>query len=100
MKLPTKNALGPALRCARVAQGVSQEDFGAVSSRTYVSQIERGERHATLSKVDDLSQVLRLHPATVAALAYLPHPPDIPAVERLLATIRTELTSISKAGGA
>ena len=98
MKLLPKNALGPALRCARVAQGLSQEDFGAVSSRTYVSQLERGERHATLSKVDDLSQVLRLHPATVAALAYLPHPPDMPAIEQLLATIRTELTSISNAG--
>ncbi|MDG0857254.1 helix-turn-helix domain-containing protein [Roseateles puraquae] len=100
MKLLRKNALGPALRCARSAQGVSQEDFGAVSSRTYVSQLERGERHATLSKVDDLSEVLGLHPATVAALAYLPHPPDLAAIERLLATIRAELTSISTAGHA
>ncbi len=99
MKSFPKNALGQALRCARSAQRVSQEDFGAVSSRTYISQLERGERHATLSKVDDLSQVLRLHPASLAVLAYLPQPPDIPAIERLLATIRSELTSISNASG-
>ena len=94
MKPLPKNALGQALRYARRAQGVSQEDFGAVSSRTYLSQLERGERHATLSKIDVLSQVLRLHPASVVALSYLQDSLDEDAMEGLLATIRSELTQL------
>lgn len=97
MKSSPRNQLARALRTARHALGVSQEGFGDVSGRTYVSQLERGERHATLSKVDDLASVLGLHPASLVALAYLPARPSEASVEALLSSIRADLLSL--AGG-
>lgn len=36
------DAIGQALRNARVRKGLTQEDFGSISSRTYISSLERG----------------------------------------------------------
>jgi len=41
MKQPA-SSFGRALRYARRARGLPQEEFDAVSSRTYISAIERG----------------------------------------------------------
>lgn len=95
MKSSPRNQLARALRMARHALGVSQEGFGDVSGRTYVSQLERGERHATLSKVDDLASVLGLHPASLVALAYLPARPSEASVDALLASVRAELLALT-----
>lgn len=65
-----KNHFGLALRTLRKAKNLSQEDFGALSSRTYVSTLERGLKNPTLNKVDELAQVLELHPLTVLVLTY------------------------------
>lgn len=59
-----------ALRRARKAQGMTQEDFSTASSRTYVSMLERGVRSPTLSKINELSETLGIHPLTLLALAY------------------------------
>ncbi|CAM8636232.1 Cro/C1-type helix-turn-helix domain [Comamonadaceae bacterium] len=50
---------------------MSQEDFGLISSRTYVSSLERNLKSPTLSKVDELATVLGVHPLTLLAGAYL-----------------------------
>jgi len=50
---------------------MSQEDFGLISSRTYVSSLERNQKSPTLSKVDELATVLGVHPLTLLAGAYL-----------------------------
>ncbi|MGJ7538389.1 MULTISPECIES: helix-turn-helix domain-containing protein [unclassified Variovorax] len=63
-----------AFRTARVAVGISQEAFDTVSSRTYVSIIERGVNAPTLTKIDALVRVLGLHPLTVLTLAYASSP--------------------------
>lgn len=91
--MPTspKNNLARALRKARAATGLSQEDFGSVSGRTYISQLERRERHATLTKVDELASVIGVHPTALLLLAYLPERPSKDAAERLLATAREDL---------
>lgn len=65
-----KNHFGLALRTLRKAKKLSQEDFGTLSSRTYVSTLERGLKNPTLNKVDELAQVLGLHPLTILVLAY------------------------------
>ena len=65
-----------------------------VSGRTYISQLERGERNATLSKLDDLAAVLGLHPATLVALSYLPPSATPTEVEKLLSRIRDEATRV------
>jgi len=94
MKNSPQNHLGLALRRARNAARLSQEDFGEVSGRTYISQLERGERQATLAKVDGLASVLRVHPATLVTLAYLSDRSGGDSVEKLLMTVRDELRAI------
>lgn len=59
------------MKFARKARKLSQEQFGLVSSRTYVSTLERGEYSPTLNKVDQLAEVLDIHPLTLITLAYV-----------------------------
>lgn len=67
-----RKAFGKALRMVRIARGLTQEDFGIVSSRTYVSSLERGQKSPTIDKLDDLARVLRIHPVALLALAHVP----------------------------
>lgn len=88
-----KVAFGMALKKARNAKNLTQEDFGIVSSRTYVSTIERGIKSITLDKLEEFSQVLNIHPLTLLTLAYLQ---DYPLKnEELLNLIKSELASVS-----
>lgn len=66
----TCNTFGSALKTIRTRKRLTQEDFGELSSRTYVSTLERGLKSPTLSKIDELSQVLGVHPLTLLTLAY------------------------------
>jgi transcriptional regulator with XRE-family HTH domain len=50
---------------------MSQEQFDVVSSRTYISAIERGLKQPTVAKVDALAGVLGLHPLTLLTLSYI-----------------------------
>ncbi|MES9990236.1 MAG: helix-turn-helix transcriptional regulator [Candidatus Thiodiazotropha endolucinida] len=63
-------AFGKALRRVRKTQGLSQEGFGLVSSRTYLSTLERGLKSPTLDKIEALASVLNVHPLTLLTLAY------------------------------
>ncbi|MDE1947370.1 MAG: helix-turn-helix transcriptional regulator [Burkholderiales bacterium] len=94
VKRAPRNQLPQALRLARTARGLSQESFAEVSGRTYLSQLERGERRPTLTKLDDLAGVLEIHPASLAALSYLPKSATAADVERLLRHIRSDLTDL------
>ncbi|OIQ88793.1 helix-turn-helix domain protein [mine drainage metagenome] len=66
-----KESLGLALKKARIAKKVTQEDFSNISSRTYVSTLERGLYTPTVEKVDTLAKVIGVHPLTILSLAYL-----------------------------
>lgn len=68
------NTFPNALKSLRVTKQLSQEDFSLVSSRTYVSALERGIYSPTLSKVDALAEVLDVHPLTLLALSYMKTP--------------------------
>src|ERR1035437_3106391 len=67
----TKNRFPAALKAARKSLNMTQEAFGLVSSRTYVSSLERGLKTPTLNKVDALADVLGIHPLTLLTLAYV-----------------------------
>jgi transcriptional regulator with XRE-family HTH domain len=54
----------------RKARGLTQEDFDEVSSRVYISALERGIKQPTLPKVDALAAHLGVHPLTLLVLAY------------------------------
>ncbi len=68
--MDTKIAFGLALKKLRKAKGLTQEDFGDVSSRTYLSTLERGMKSITLEKLNDLAGVLGVHPLSLLLLTY------------------------------
>ncbi|UXI66121.1 helix-turn-helix domain-containing protein [Tahibacter amnicola] len=91
--MPTKRSLPAALKLARKARGLSQEAFADVSSRTYMSTLERGMKSPTLSKLTAISQVLSIHPMTLLALSYAGE--SASELDNLLAKIRREFTAIT-----
>ncbi len=92
-----RNFFSGALKTARKSCNVSQEDFGLISGRTYVSALERGLKQPTLNKVDELASVLGIHPLTLLALAYLDLD-DAGAQVSLLADVSRELSMIRGSG--
>lgn len=84
---------GNALKRLREIANVTQEDFGLVSSRTYVSTIERGLKSPTLGKIEQLADVLGVHPLTLLTVAYMDRltPKDI---EQTTTTLRAQLLEI------
>ena len=88
-----RNHFHLALRTVRLAKGLSQEDFSLVSSRTYVSSLERAQKSATLGKVDDLADVLGVHPLTLLTLAYA-EGGDSANVDGVFSRVRLELGSL------
>ncbi|MHA6575416.1 helix-turn-helix domain-containing protein [Pseudomonas yamanorum] len=87
-------AFGQALKQVRNSKCLTQEDFSAVSSRTYLSTLERGLKSPTLEKVDQLAEVLEVHPLTVLVATYL-NKENSQDVESLLNKISVELRSVS-----
>ncbi|MDV2080380.1 helix-turn-helix domain-containing protein [Marinobacter xestospongiae] len=64
-------AFGQVLRRQRKAKGLSQEAFTSVSSRTYLSELERGLKNPTLDKIDELATTMGIHPLTLLTECYL-----------------------------
>jgi len=87
-----RKAFGQALRMARKSKGISQEDLSDVSSRTYVSALERGIQSPTLEKIDQLATELGIHGLTLIAAAFARR--DATSVDDLLAKIRTEIDEL------
>ncbi len=85
-----KEAFGRALRQFRKSKGLTQEDFSCLSSRTYLSALERGHKSPTLDKLDELSKIMKMHPVTLVAGSYL-RLEDHLTIEQLLNRIRDEL---------
>lgn len=83
-----------ALKKARKARGLTQEDFSTLSSRTYVSTLERGMKSPTLSKINELAEILSIHPLTLLLLAYAPSS-DPARVDALLRQIERESRTIN-----
>ncbi len=88
-----KKAFGEALRKIRTRRGLTQEDFSSVSSRTYLSTLERGVYSPTVEKLDALSSVLGVHPITVLATCYMSADPSL-SPEALLRRLEYELKEI------
>ena len=92
--MPTKRSLPAALKMARKARGLSQEAFSDVSSRTYVSTLERGMKNPTLSKIAVICRVLEIHPLTLLSLSYTGG--SIAEFDTLAARIRREILTLSR----
>lgn len=85
--------IGKALQLLRQAANLTQEDFELVSSRTYISTVERGLKSPTLGKIDQLAHVLGVHPLALLTLAYIDKltPKE---VERTTAAVCAQLLEI------
>lgn len=88
-----KPTFATALRAARVARGLSQEALGELSSRTYVSTLERGLKSPTLHKVEQLASMLEMSPLTLMVMTYAASISEAD-VERVLAVVRRDLQMI------
>lgn len=91
-----KNTFPAALKAVRKARGLSQEAFSDVSSRTYMSSLERGLKSPTLSKVAELCEVMGVHPLTLLTLAY---GGDSKGVSEVIERVRRELAAIQARKG-
>ncbi|AJA17323.1 TPA: helix-turn-helix transcriptional regulator [Stenotrophomonas maltophilia] len=89
-----KSSLPDALRRIRKARGLSQEAFSDVSSRTYLSSLERGLKSPTLNKLTELCEVMEVHPLTLLTLAYAGD--DLQQADQLLAQVRQQLETVTK----
>lgn len=88
--MDTRQAFASSLRTFRHRRGVTQEDFSEVSSRTYISQLERGHKSPTLDKVAELAQPLGVHPLSLLALAFLKQE-STGGLEALMERVRVEV---------
>jgi transcriptional regulator with XRE-family HTH domain len=90
--MTAKRAFAGALKAIRKARGLSQEAFSDVSSRTYLSSLERDLKSPTLNKVDELCEVMQVHPLTLLVLAYAGD--GRRKADQLLAQVRQELDEV------
>lgn len=84
-----REAFAIALRNTRIRQGLTQEDFGIVSSRTYLSTLERGLKNVTLEKASELAGRMGVHPLTLLLESFMLLDPDTD-LDSLLERIRRE----------
>ena len=90
-------ALGQALKRTRLATGQTQEDFSPISSRTYISALERGLQSPTIEKLAELCEQLGVHPVTLIAAGYLIK--DRMSVEELKLMLDQELEGLGFEAG-
>ncbi|HBT2927564.1 TPA: helix-turn-helix transcriptional regulator [Klebsiella pneumoniae] len=92
--MAAKHSLAAAIRTVRKARGLSQEAFSDVSSRTYMSTLERDLKSPTLHKLTELCEVMEVHPLTLLTLAYAGD--DTNKADELLAQVRQEFEAVLK----
>ncbi len=86
-------AFAKSLREIRKGKKLTQEDFATISSRTYISSLERGEKVPTIEKVDSLAKGMKVHPLTLLTLTYI-KAGNYKDVEELFRKVRSELSTI------
>lgn len=62
-----ERAFGRVLRSVRESRGLSQEGLAALAGyhRTYIGQVERGEKSPSLRTIFDLSSALKVGPSVL-----------------------------------
>ena len=92
--MAAKHTLSEALKTIRKARGLSQEAFSDVSSRTYMSSLERDLKSPTMHKLTELCEVMDVHPLTLLTLAYAGD--STRKADQLLVQVRQELEAVLK----
>ncbi len=90
--MAAKDSLATAIRTVRKARGLSQEAFSDVSSRTYLSLLERDLKSPTMHKLTELCEVMDVHPLTLLTLAYAGD--STQQLDQLLEQVRQEIEGL------
>jgi transcriptional regulator with XRE-family HTH domain len=91
--MDTRQAFATSLKQARKAKNLTQEDFSTVSSRTYLSTLERGLKSPTLDKIQELADTLEIHPLTLLVLTYT-QLEENPQVSALMTKVNHEIEEL------
>lgn len=91
-----KVAFASVLKAIRTARGLSQSKLAEVSSRTYISKLERGQCSPTLEMISALSTPLSLSPLTLVALTIGTESGQ--SIRALVDRLERELSELSIAG--
>lgn len=91
-----KAAVATVLKAMRKARGLSQRDLAEVSSRTYVSKLERGQSSPTLEMMATLSASLGLSPLTLVAVTMGAETRQ--PIRSLIRRMEKEIDELTKAG--
>lgn len=87
-------AFGTVLKRFRKQRKLAQEAFDTVSSRTYLSALERGLKNPTIDKVGQLAAVLEIHPLSLFVATYLEKNKAV-SLEDLLRQVREEIEALN-----
>lgn len=94
LHMDIKEAFAAALKQTRTSKGLTQEDFSNVSSRTYISTLERRLKTPTLDKVEDLAGAMGIHPLTLLTLTYMIERKNVDSAE-LFSLVAKELGQLA-----
>lgn len=97
--MKTRTAFGRSLREIRRAKGLTQEDFSDVSSRTYISLLERAGTSPTLDKIEAIATTMKVHPLTLLTLTYQ-KAGDHRSADEISRKVVTELNTLAQASRA
>lgn len=86
-------AFAKALKNSRKSRGLTQEDFSDVSSRTYLSMLERGKKSPTLDKIQAIAQTIGIHSLSLMTLTYM-YSEKEKDLDKLLLRIKDEVESM------
>lgn len=91
-----KTAFAAVLKAMRGARGLSQKNLAEVSSRTYVSKLERAQSSPTLEMMHTLSPPLKLSPLTLVAITIATETGE--SIRSLINRIEDESNELARAG--
>ncbi|WP_410017089.1 helix-turn-helix domain-containing protein [Pseudomonas sp. 5P_5.1_Bac1] len=88
MRSELKHALGKVLKSYRLKRNLSQESLGP--SQAYISNLEQGRWSPSIDKIEQMSNAIGVHPASVILAGYLSLA-DSASADELLERIRGEI---------
>lgn len=91
MRLELKRAIGNSIKSYRLKREISQESLGP--SQPYISNLEAGRGSTSLDKIEQMADVLGVHPISIIVAGYLTSN-EHANKEQLLERIQTELAEI------
>lgn len=91
MRLELKRAIGTSIKSYRLKRDIPQESLGP--SQPYISSLEAGRGSASIDKIEQMADVLGVHPMSIIFAGYLTSNEDANR-EQLFERIRIELAEI------